>query len=62
MLCAWGKIRDQDAFILFDPGANNHNFISIELAQRLGITMEDLGPLLDASGSFTGLEVPATHR
>ena len=59
-LCyAWGNIHDQDDFILFDLGAN-HNFIAIELAQRLGITTEDLGPLLDASGSFTGLEVPVT--
>ena len=60
-LCyAWGRIRDQDAFILFDPGATNHNFISIELAQRFGITTEELGPLLDASGPFTGLEVLVT--
>ena len=59
-LCyAWGRIRDQDAFILFDPGAN-HNFISIELAQRLGITTEELGPALNASGPFTGPEVPVT--
>ena len=33
-LCyAWGRIRDQDAFILFDPGST-HNFISIEVAQK----------------------------
>ena len=59
MCYAWGKVRDQDAFILFDLGAN-HNFISLELAQRLEITTEELSPLLDAFGPFTGLEVPVT--
>ena len=59
-LCyAWGRVRDQDALILFDPGAT-HNFISIELAQRLGISTEELGPALDASGPFTGPDVPVT--
>lgn len=57
-LCyAWGRIHDQDTFVLF--GAN-HNLISTELAQRLRITMEDLGPALDISGPFTWLEVPIT--
>ena len=56
---AWGKICDQDAFILFDPEAS-HNFISIELAQRLGVTTEELGPTLHAFGPFLGLEVPVT--
>ena len=59
-LCyAWGRIRDQDAFILFDPGST-HNFISIELAQRLGISTDELGLALKACGAFKGQEVPVT--
>ena len=59
-LCyAWGRIRDQDAFMLFDPGST-HNFISIELAQRLGISTDELGPALEACGAFKGQEVPVT--
>ena len=47
-LCyAWGRVRDQEALILFDPGST-HNFISIELAQRLGISSDELGPALAA--------------
>ena len=41
-LCfAWGKVRDIHSLILFDPGLT-HNFISIELAQKLGIQTEEM--------------------
>ena len=38
----WGKVREHDALILFDPGAT-HNFISQELALRLGIHDFEMG-------------------
>ena len=43
MCLAWGKIRDQPALIFFDQGASD-NFISEDLAIRLGIKVEELGP------------------
>ena len=59
-LCyVWGKIRDQSAFILLDPGST-HNFISVELAQRLGIQTEEMGPSLEAMGAFKGQQVLVT--
>ena len=59
-LCyAWGKVRDQDAFILFDPGST-HNLISVELAQKLGIRTEEMGPALEASGAFKGQQDSVT--
>ncbi|MCO5594529.1 hypothetical protein L7F22_048561 [Adiantum nelumboides] len=42
-LCrAWGKVRDQTMLIFFDPSAKA-NFISPELASRLGIRSEEMG-------------------
>ena len=59
-LCfAWGKVRDQNSFILFDPGST-HNFISVELEKKLGIQTEEMGPALEARGAFKGQEVPVT--
>ena len=59
-LCfAWGKVRDQNSLILFDPGST-HNFISVELVQELGIQTEELGAALDAMGAFKGQQVPMT--
>ena len=59
-LCyAWGCVCDQDVLILFVPGST-HNFISLELAQRLGISTEELGPALEASGAFKRQEVQVT--
>ncbi|MCO5570159.1 hypothetical protein L7F22_023876 [Adiantum nelumboides] len=41
-LCrAWGKVRDQTMLIFFDPGAKA-NFISPELASKLGIRPEEM--------------------
>ncbi|MCO5587719.1 hypothetical protein L7F22_041670 [Adiantum nelumboides] len=42
-LCrAWGKVRDQEVLVFFDPGARA-NFISLELASKLGIRVEEMG-------------------
>ncbi|MCO5557959.1 hypothetical protein L7F22_011533 [Adiantum nelumboides] len=42
-LCrAWGKVRDQTMLIFFDPHAKA-NFISRELASKLGIRLEEMG-------------------
>ena len=59
-LCfAWGKIRDQKSLILFDPGSA-HNFISMELAQNLGIRTKESCPALEARGALKGQQVPLT--
>ena len=59
-LCfAWGKVRDIHSLILFDPGLT-HNFISIELAQKLGIQTKEMGVAIKASGAFKGQQVPVT--
>ncbi|MCO5547351.1 hypothetical protein L7F22_000800 [Adiantum nelumboides] len=59
-LCfAWGKVRDMNFLILFDTGST-HNFISIELAQMLGIQTEEMGTTLEASGAFKGQYVTVT--
>ncbi|MCO5551582.1 hypothetical protein L7F22_005087 [Adiantum nelumboides] len=59
-LCfAWGKVRDQDAFMLFDPGST-HNYISQDLTSKLGIHSLEMGPKEDADGAFEGQEVPIT--
>ena len=39
---AWGKVREHDALILFDPGST-HNFISHELATKLRIHDFEMG-------------------
>ncbi|MCO5604040.1 hypothetical protein L7F22_058197 [Adiantum nelumboides] len=48
-----------NSLILFDPGST-HNFISIELAQKLGIQTEEMGTPLEASGAFKGQYVAVT--
>ncbi|MCO5562493.1 hypothetical protein L7F22_016120 [Adiantum nelumboides] len=48
-----------NSLILFDPGST-HNFIFIELAQKLGIQTEEMGTALEASGVFKGQHVPVT--
>ena len=53
LLYTWGRVRDQNAFILLDLGST-HNFISIELVQRLGINTQEMGPPLQALGAFEG--------
>ena len=45
--------------MLLDPGST-HNFILVELAQRLGINAEDMGPPLQALGAFEGQQILVT--
>ena len=42
-------MRGHDALMLFDPGST-HNFISMELAAKLGIQAHDMGDELKANG------------
>ena len=52
----WGKVREHDALILFDPGST-HNFISQELALKLGIHEFEMGDRIQVDGTFKGQEV-----
>ena len=45
LLYTWGRVWDQSAVILLDLGST-HNFMSVELAQKLGINIEEMGPPL----------------
>ncbi|MCO5612703.1 hypothetical protein L7F22_066972 [Adiantum nelumboides] len=56
---AWGKVREHDAFILFDPGST-HNFISLELATKLGVQDFEMGDAMKAEGAFIGQDVSVT--
>ncbi|MCO5582801.1 hypothetical protein L7F22_036700 [Adiantum nelumboides] len=56
---AWGKVREHDAFILFDPGST-HNFISLELATKLGVQDFEMGDAMKANGAFINQEVSVT--
>ena len=54
-----GKVRDHDALILFDP-SSTHNFISMELATKLGTHDFKIGDVIKANGSFKGQNVLIT--
>ncbi|MCO5611413.1 hypothetical protein L7F22_065666 [Adiantum nelumboides] len=56
---AWGKVREHDAFIHFDLGST-HNFISLELAAKLGIQEFEMGDAMKADGAFIGQDVFVT--
>ena len=56
---AWGKVREHDALILFDPGYT-HNFISTNLATKLGTREFEMGEVIKADGAFQGQEVSIT--
>ncbi|MCO5556645.1 hypothetical protein L7F22_010196 [Adiantum nelumboides] len=56
---AWGKVREHDAFILFDPGST-HNFISHELAAKLSIQEFEIGDAMKADGAFIGQDASIT--
>ncbi|MCO5612442.1 hypothetical protein L7F22_066709 [Adiantum nelumboides] len=56
---AWGKVREHDAFILFDPGST-HNFISLELATKLGVQDFEMGDAMKVDGAFIDQEVFVT--
>ena len=59
MVYAWGKVREHDYLILFDP-QSTHNFISHELALKLGIHEFEMGDVILAHGAFKGKEVSNT--
>ncbi|MCO5548592.1 hypothetical protein L7F22_002052 [Adiantum nelumboides] len=53
-LCtAWGKVKDQEVLVFFDPGARA-NFISPELASKLGIRVEEMGMTREAGLACPG--------
>ncbi|MCO5594935.1 hypothetical protein L7F22_048970 [Adiantum nelumboides] len=55
----WGKVREHDAFIFFNP-SSTHNFISLELAAKLGIQEFEMGDAMKADGAFIGQDVFVT--
>ena len=59
LLYAWGKVREHDALILFDPGST-HNFLSHELALKLGIHEFKMGDCILGDDAFKGQEVSIT--
>lgn len=59
LLKAWGKVRDQTALIFFDPGTKV-NFISSDLASKLGVKPEEMGSLHKARMAAPRLAVPNT--
>ncbi|MCO5608484.1 hypothetical protein L7F22_062694 [Adiantum nelumboides] len=56
---AWGKVREHDALILYDPGST-YNFISVKLATKIGIHDFEMGDVMKADGDFKGQEVLVT--
>ncbi|MCO5607410.1 hypothetical protein L7F22_061606 [Adiantum nelumboides] len=56
---AWGKVREHDAFILFDLGSS-HNFISLELAAKVGVQYFEMGDAMKADRVFIGQDVSVT--
>ena len=56
---AWGKVREHDALIVFEPRPT-HNFVSTELATKIGIHDFEMGEVVKADGSFNGQEVSVT--
>ena len=54
-----GKVRQLNTLILFDLGST-HNFISHELALKLGIHEVEMGGVILAKGAFKGKEVSIT--
>ena len=56
---AWGKVQENNALILFDLGSI-HNFISTNLATKLGIHEFEMGEVIKVDGAFQGQEVSIT--
>ncbi|MCO5547849.1 hypothetical protein L7F22_001301 [Adiantum nelumboides] len=56
---AWGKVREHEAFILFEFGST-HNFISLELATKLGVQDFEMGDAMKTNGAFINQEVSVT--
>ncbi|MCO5557930.1 hypothetical protein L7F22_011503 [Adiantum nelumboides] len=59
-LCkAWGQVRDHQSLVFFDPRARA-NFITLQLAEKMGIKMDEVGPAYTASMATSGHEVAVT--
>ncbi|MCO5578996.1 hypothetical protein L7F22_032847 [Adiantum nelumboides] len=59
-LCrAWGQVRDQQSLVFFDQGARA-NFITPQLAEKMGIKTDEMGPAYTASMAAPGHEVAVT--
>ncbi|MCO5557923.1 hypothetical protein L7F22_011496 [Adiantum nelumboides] len=59
-LCrAWGQVRDHQSLVFFDLGARA-NFITPQLAEKLGIKTDEMGPAYTASMAALGHEVAVT--
>ncbi|MCO5590704.1 hypothetical protein L7F22_044679 [Adiantum nelumboides] len=59
-LCrAWGYVRDQQSLVFFDLGARA-NFITPQLAEKMGIKTVEMGPAYTASMAAPGHEVAVT--
>ncbi|MCO5593498.1 hypothetical protein L7F22_047512 [Adiantum nelumboides] len=59
-LCrAWGQVQDHQSLAFFDPGARA-NFITPQLAEKMGIKTDEMGPAYTASMAALGLEVAVT--
>ncbi|MCO5547110.1 hypothetical protein L7F22_000552 [Adiantum nelumboides] len=59
-LCrAWGQVRDQQSLVFFDPGARA-NFITPQLAEKMGIKTDEMGRAYTASMAAPGHEVVVT--
>ncbi|MCO5607667.1 hypothetical protein L7F22_061865 [Adiantum nelumboides] len=57
-LCyAWGKVKENDALILFDSGST-HNYISVGLASKLEIHAHEMGETHAVEGPFEGPDTP----
>ena len=53
------KVKEHDSLILFDL-ESTHNFISMELATKLGIHHFEMGDVVKSDGAFKGQEVSVT--
>ncbi|MCO5612085.1 hypothetical protein L7F22_066347 [Adiantum nelumboides] len=59
-LCrAWGQVRDHRSLVFFDPGARA-NFVTPQLAEKMGIKTNEMGPAYTASMAAPGHEVAVT--
>ncbi|MCO5603352.1 hypothetical protein L7F22_057502 [Adiantum nelumboides] len=52
----WGQVRDHQSLVFFDPGARA-NFVTPQLAEKMGIKTNEMGPAYTASMAAPGHEV-----
>ncbi|MCO5562500.1 hypothetical protein L7F22_016127 [Adiantum nelumboides] len=56
---AWGQVREQQSLVFFDTGARA-NFITPQLAEKMGIKTDEMGSAYTASMAAPGHEVAVT--